>query len=230
MKFDNAYSLLLHLFDNGLLKGINLGLRGEYTVESTIQDPNLLNILNDVFGEWRWSNGGIIDEGYYELVKDKNGELAFAVNISTDILDFWGNPFEIEDILKIIVDELALNKINLDKYLEYQLVLDLELDYPDTKKTNFKLEKFEIYSTTIGDEIDTEIKSKRKEFDLFSVQQAVVDYLLKVHIENHKFDFTGFWLSIQHGNAIGPYYGIGHDFLEGLKEIFEKKRIDFELK
>jgi hypothetical protein len=230
MKFTNAYSLLLHLFNNGLLKGINLGLRGEYTVNTTIQDPNLLNILNDVFGEWRWSNGGVIDEGYYELVKDENGDLAFAVNISTDILDFWGNPFEIEDILKIIVDELALTKIDLDEYLEYQLVLDLELDYPDTKKTNFKLEKFEIYSATIGDEIDIEIKSKLKEFDLLSVQQVIVDYLIKVHMENHEFDFTGFWLSIQHGNSIGPYYGKGHDYIDGLKESFEEKPIDFELK
>ena len=42
MKFDNAYDLILHLFDNGLLKGIDLGIRGEYTIESTIQDMNLL--------------------------------------------------------------------------------------------------------------------------------------------------------------------------------------------
>ena len=230
MKFNNAYSLILHLFENGLLKGVDLGLRGEYTVNTTVKDANLLKILNDLFGEWRWSDGGVIDEGYYELVKDENGELAFDVGISTDILDFWGNPFNIVEILQIVVDVLDLSSIDKDEYLELQLILDLELDYPDTNKPIFDLQKFEIYSETEGDKIDAEVTKKLNDYNLTRLKELIVDYLVKVHKENHQYNFTGFRLTIDSGNSIGPYYGTGHEYYDGLKQSFEEFYIEYEIK
>ncbi len=230
MKFNNAYSLILHLYENGLLKGIDLGLRGEYTVDTTVKDPKLLKILNELFGEWRWSSGGELEEGYYELVRGENGELAFGISISTDILDFWGNPFEIEDILRIIVEELELTKVDMDEYLENQFILDLEIDYPNTNKPTFEIQKFEIYSDTKGDEIDIEIKTKLLENDLNRLKQMIADYLVNVHKQNHKFDFSGFQLIIDRRNSIGPYYGTGHEYFEGIKKVFKEKVIEFEMK
>ncbi len=228
MKFDNAYDLILHLFDKGLLRGIDLGIQGEFEIDSKIQDSDLLKLLNEIFGKWRWGPCVECDEGYYDLVKDGNGELAFSVSISSDILDFYGNPFEIEDILKIIVDELGLTKVDAEEYLEYQLVLDLELDYPDINKSEFDLTVFEIHGETEGDEIDKEILSKFKNFDVFKLKQAIVDYLVKVHKENHE-NFTGFSLLINNRNDIGPYDGTGHEFIDGLKEFFAAYPIEYEL-
>lgn len=229
MKFDNAYDLILHLFDKALLKGIELGIRGEYSIESTIQDSNLLELLKDIFGKWRWESGYAIYEGYYDLFKGEDGELGFSVSISSDILDFHGNPFEIEDILKIIVDELRLTKVDTEECLEYQLVLDLELDYPDINDSDFDLSEFEIHGETEGDEIDKQILSKLKNFDDVILKQMIVDYLVKVHKENHD-NFSGFSLSINNQNDIGPYYGTGYEYIDGLKEFFEGKIIDYELK
>jgi hypothetical protein len=227
MKFDNAYDLILHLFDNGLLKGIDLGIRGEYTIESSIQDTDLLKLLTEIFGKWRWGPCVACDEGYYDLVKDENGELGFSVSISSDIMDFHGNPFEIEDILKIIVDELGLTKVDAEEYLEYQLVLDLDLDYPDINDSDFDLSEFEIHGETEGDEIDKEIINNLKKSDIFKLKLVIVDYLVKVHRENHD-NFTGFSLSIDR-NYIGPYYGTGHEFIDGLKEFFAAYPIEYEL-
>lgn len=229
MKFDNAYSLILHLFDNGLLKGIFLGLRGEYTIEPTIKDSDLSKLLTEIFGDWRWGSSEDLDEGYYQLVKDENGDLAFSVGISSDILDFWGNPFDIEEILGILVEELGLTKIDIDEYLEYQIVLDLELDYHDTNKSKFDLQKFEIYSDNIGDEIDLEIKNKLKQIDLIRLKQVIVDYLVKIHKVNHEFNFTGFSLTITSGNAIGPYYGTGYEYIDRLKESYQDYYIEYEM-
>jgi hypothetical protein len=226
MKFDNAYDLVLHLFDKGLLKGILLGIRGEYSIDTTTHDSDL---LKEIFGKWRWGPCVACDEGYYDLVKDENGELVFSVSISSDILDFHGNPFKIEDILKIIVDELGLTEVDAEEYLEYQLVLDLELDYPDINKSEFDLTVFEIHGETEGDEIDKEILSKLKNIDVFKLKQAIVDYLVKVHKENHE-NFTGFSLLINNRNDIGPYYGTGHEFIDGLKEFFKAYTIDYNLK
>ncbi len=227
MKFDNAYDLILHLFNKGLLKGIELGIRGEYTVDITIHDSDLLELLKEIFGKWRWESGFATYEGYYDLIKVEDGDLGFSVSISSDILDFHGNPFEIEDILKIIVDELDLTKVDAEEYLEYQLVLDLELDYSDIHESEFDLSEFEIHGETEGDELDKELIDNFKKSDIFKLKQVILDYLVKVHKENHD-NFTGFSLSIDK-NSIGPYYGTGVEFIDGLKEFFEAYEINFNL-
>jgi hypothetical protein len=227
MKFDNAYDLVLHLFNKGLLKGIELGIRGEYTVDITIHDSDLLELLKEIFGKWRWESGFATYEGYYDLIKVEDGDLGFSVSISSDILDFHGNPFEIEDILKIIVDELGLTKVDAEEYLEYQLVLDLELDYSDIHESEFDLSEFEIHGETEGDELDKELIDNFKKSDIFKLKQVILDYLVKVHKENHD-NFTGFSLSIDR-NSIGPYYGTGVEFIDGLKEFFEAYEINYNL-
>jgi len=227
MKFDNAYDLILHLFNKGLLKGIELGIRGEYSIDTTTHDSDLLELLKEIFGKWRCESGYAIYEGYYDLIKVEDGELGFSVSISSDIMDFHGNPFEIEDILKIIVDELGLTKVDSEEYLEYQLVLDLELDYPDINDSDFDLSEFEIHGETEGDEIDKDIINNLKKSDIFKLKMVIVDYLVKVHRENHD-NFTGFSLSIDR-NYVGPYYGTGHEFIDGLKEFFAAYPIEYEL-
>jgi hypothetical protein len=227
MKFDNAYDLILHLFNKGLLKGIELGIRGEYSVDTTIHDSELLELLKEIFGKWRWESGFATYEGYYDLIKVEDGDLGFSVNIASDILDFHGNPYEIEDILKIIVDELSLTKVDAEEYLEYQLVLDLELDYSDIHESEYDLSEFEIHGETEGDELDKELIDNLKKSDIFKLKQVILDYLVEVHKENHD-NFTGFSLSIDR-NSIGPYYGTGVEFIDGLKEFFEAYEINYNL-
>lgn len=228
MKFNNAYSLILHLFDKDLLQGIDLGIRGDCSINSTIKDSGLLKILTEIFGEWRWGPGVSCEQGYYYFIKNEYGELGFDVRISSDILDSDGNPFEIEGILQILVHELGLNKIDAEESLEFQMVLDLELDYPDTKVSKFDLQLFEIYSNTIGDEIDLEIKNKLAEIDIVRLKHLIVDYLIKIHKKHHEINFTGFSLKIKSHNYIEYYDGIGHEFIDGLKEFFENYSLEYE--
>ena len=42
MKFKNAYNLILFLYNKGLLKGVYVGLRGEYEIETSIKNPTIL--------------------------------------------------------------------------------------------------------------------------------------------------------------------------------------------
>ncbi len=204
-----------------------MGIRGEYTVDTTIHDSDLLELLKEIFGKWRWESGFSTYEGYYDLIKVEDGDLGFSVSISSDILDFHGNPFEIEDILKIIVDELGLTKVDAEEYLEYQLVLDLELDYSDIHESEFDLSEFEIHGETEGDELDKELIDNFKKSDIFKLKQVILDYLVNVHKENHD-NFKGFSLSIDR-NSIGPYYGTGVEFINGLKEFFKAYEINYNL-
>ena len=229
MKFDNAYSLILHLFDNGLLKGIDLGNRGEYSINSTIKDSGLLKLLTEIFGEWRWGPGVASYEGYYDLIKNEYGELGFDVRISSDILESDGNPFEIEDILQILVNELGLTKINPEESLEFQMILELEIDYPDTKLSEFNLQLFEIHSYSKGDEIELEIKNKLAESDILRLKHLIVEYLVKVHKKHHEHSYTGFSLTINNYNYFVNYQGIGHEFIDGLKEFFENYSLEYEM-
>lgn len=42
MKFTDAYQLNLYLFNRGLISGLYLSERGEYEIESTIKDRELV--------------------------------------------------------------------------------------------------------------------------------------------------------------------------------------------
>src|SRR6056300_1558362 len=142
MKFTNAYELNLFLHKKGLIEGLHLGLRGEYKIETKIKDKALLKILNEIWADWRWGEDDgeayANHDGYYNLYLDSNDELSMNISIHDDILDFDGNPFDIEKILGIINKYLSLDCVDLDEYLEYQICLDLVLVYENLNKRVYK--------------------------------------------------------------------------------------------
>jgi hypothetical protein len=227
MKFDNAYDLVLHLFDKGLLTGLSLGIRGDYSIDPTIQDSDLLELLTEIFDEWRWNSGDATYQGWYEFGKGSDGNLGFQVYVSEDIKEHWGTPFDIEPILKIISDELLLSTIDKEEFLQYQICLDLEIEYPDISKLEYDLSVFKIRSRNEGDEIDEEINNKIQEVDLLKIQQLVIDNLAQTHKSEHC--YVGFSLIIEDDNDFNNYVGTGFETQDEIKDFLENYPIEFEL-
>ena len=69
-KFNNAYDLMLFLYNEGLFKGVYVGLRGEYQNETSIRNPKILSFLEEL-----WHDYAFIYGGFYNLILiDKRGE------------------------------------------------------------------------------------------------------------------------------------------------------------
>lgn len=232
MKFTNAYELILFLHKKGLIEGLDLGLRGEYQIITKINDNELLKILYEIWGDWRWGETeGVVNatySGWYDLNLDSNKELSMDVSINDDILEFYGNPFDIEKILGIISKHLSLKYVDNDEFLEYQICIDLELDYESLKERAHQSQIFSIKSVgDSDDELKLEILNKIKEQDIDKIKELVIDYVVLTHKENHK-SYKGFYLLIE-GNHISSYTGSGYEKVKGLRTFLESQLLEIDL-
>jgi hypothetical protein len=230
MKFSNAYELNLYLYKNGLIEGVDLGVRGEYKVQTKVADPNLLKILNETWGDWRWGENSegnnALKEGFYDLYLEKDGSLGMNVTIHEDLLDFFGNPFDIEELLAIPLETLSLDSIDIDDDLEYQLCLNIDLENQDVEGKVYQISGFNIKSYSKGDDIDKELSKKPDENALLEIKENILDYLLSVHKKNHS--YKGFTLKIE-DNYFSNYYGTGQSKVKDLRSFLEKQTVDIEI-
>ncbi|MCK0179106.1 hypothetical protein MWU50_07380 [Flavobacteriaceae bacterium S0862] len=231
MKFTNAYELNLLLYQKGLIDGLHLGIRGDYEIETKINDENLLNLLNKIWGAWRWDEtegeANATYGGFYDLYLDSNNELSMDVSINDDILDFNGNPFDIEKILGIISKYLSLDCVDQDEFLEYQICLDLELDYESLKEAIYQSPIFSIKSYENDTQLKLELLNKIKEQDIDKIKELVVDYLVLVHKEEHE-SYEGFSLTIE-DNYFSNYTGTGHEKVKGLRTFLESQLLEIDI-
>ena len=232
MKFTDAYQLILYLFNKGLISGLYLSERGEYEIESTTKDRELLKLLDQIWGDWRWGETdgepNAIHEGFYNLYLDSHDNLAMDVSINDNFLDSWGNPFEIEKILSIVCDNLSLDSIDKEELLEYQICVDVELEYEDIEKSDYTWSTFSIKSFDKDDELSKEINLKLNQQSLDIIKENIVQYLLEIHKKEHS-SYKGFSLIIV-DNYFSDYSGTGYGEDNGLKSFLENYRIDVELK
>lgn len=213
-KFNNAYDLMLFLYNEGLFKGVYVGLRGEYQNETSIRNPKIISFLEEL-----WHDYAFIYGGFYDLILiDKN--LGFTVNISDDILDFDGSPFEIEDILSIINEQLNLKSIDKKENLEYQICIDLELDIQNSENPECKFEQFAITSFQKGDKINEELTTKLKNYNISRIKEDIIKHCLKIHKTHH--NYQGFTLKIE-DNGISRYEGTGYEEIKNLKQFLQAK-------
>jgi hypothetical protein len=217
MKFNNAYDLILFLYNKGLFKGLQVSLKGEYEIETSIKNPRILSFLEDI-----WHDYSFIYQGFYDLILDDKN-LGFTINITDDILDFDGSPFEIEDILSIINEQLNLKSIDKGENLEYQIYINLELEYQNSEKTEYKFQQFTISSFQKDDEISKELDTKLKNHNLTMSQRDILDYCLKIHKKHH--NYRGFNLKIEE-NYISRYDGTGYEEIKNLKQFLQAKEIN----
>jgi hypothetical protein len=217
MKFNNAYDLILFLYNKGLFQGLHVSLRGEYEIETSIKNPRILSFLEDI-----WNDFSFIYQGFYDLILDDKN-LGFTIDIADDILDFDGSPFKIEDILSIINEQLNLKFIDKEENLEYQICIDLELEYQNLEKTEYKFQQFTISSSQKDDEISKELSSKLKGYPLTKIKEDIVDYCLKTHKKHHSYE--GFGLKIE-DNDISRYDGTGCVEIKNLKQFLQAKEIN----
>lgn len=213
-KFNNAYDLMLFLYNKGLFKGVYVGLRGEYQNETSIRNPKILGFLEEL-----WHDYAFIYGGFYNLILiDKN--LGFTVTITDDILDFDGSPFEIEDILSIINEQLNLKSIDKEENLEYQICIDLELEIQNSENSIYKFEKFTITSFEKDNEINKELNDKLENYNTTRLKADITEYCLKTHKTRH--DYQGFTLKIE-DNDISRYDGTGYEEIKNLKQFLQAK-------
>lgn len=231
MNFKNAYDLNLFLFEKGLIEGLFLGIRGEYEIVSKIKDEKILNILNEIWGKWRWGETeGVVNAtfgGFYNLYVDYNNNLQMSNSIVDDILDFDGNPFDIEKILEIISEYLLLDNLDEDEYLEFQICLDLELDceiLEDVFSYNFS--DFKIKSYNKNDDLSKELSLKIVNQDIERLKSLILEYVIKIHKKNHYYE--GFSLKIEDNN-ITNYVGKGFEYINDLKTYMINQLIDFDI-
>jgi hypothetical protein len=232
MKFTDAYQLNLYLFNRGLISGLYLSERGEYEIESTIKDRDLLKLLDEIWGDWRWGEtdgeSNAIHGGFYNLFLDSHDNLAMDVSINDNFLDSWGNPFDIEKILSIVCDNLSLDSIDKEELLEYQICVDIELEYEDIEKSDYTWSTFSIKSFEEDDELSTELNLKLNQQSLDIIKKGIVQYLLEIHKKENS-SYEGFSLIIE-DNYFSDYSGTGCEEVNGLRSFLENYMIDIELK
>jgi hypothetical protein len=230
MNFKNAYELNSFLFEKGLLEGIHIGIRGEFEVITTIKDEKILKILKEIWGDWMWGategEANATYGGFYNLYIDSNN-LEMSNSIDDDILDFDGNPFDIEKILVIISDYLLLDNIDKEEFLEYQICLDIEMEYENLEESFFyDISDFKIKSFEKNDDLSKELLTKLTEHDIEKIKLLLLEYLIKVHNDNHS--YKGFSLRIQENN-ISNYNGTGFEKITSIKTFMENQLIDIDL-
>jgi len=230
MKFTNAYDLILFLFKNDLISGLYLGLRGEYEIKSRIKDIKLLKLLDEIWGDWRWGEtdgkANAIHEGFYNFSIDSKDVLVMELSVQDDILDYHGNPFEIEKILEIISDNIELDFIDEEECLEYQICIDIELKYENINNSIYDLSVFSIKSFESDDDKIKELTTKLDERTIKILKEKVVEYLLSIHKKNHNYD--GFSLIINE-NYFSNYTGTDLEEVKDIKSFLENYTLEFNL-
>lgn len=232
MKFTNAYELNLFLYKKGLIEGLYLGLRGEFEIETKINDNKLLKILHEIWGNWRWGESeeelNATYGGFYNLKLNSNDELTMDISINDDIRDFHGIPFDIEEILRIISKHLSLENVDNHDFLELQICLNMELDYENLNKKVYQSPIFSIKGYENDTQLKLELLNKTKKQELDKTKELVVDYLVLTHKKHHGSSYEGFFLTIE-DNYFSGYMGTGHEKVKGLRRFLESQLLEIDI-
>ena len=219
-KFNNSYELLNYLVRKKLLSGFYLSTAPMYfdlNLKTKINNTELLNHIETICNTWMVENA--INTGFYSFIFEENGELILDASIQDDLLNFYGNPFDLQKIFSIILEVLNINSFDKEEWFENYLELTIKF-----KRVNNNCQ-FEEFSIEL---IDEEYISKR-EFDnlknnsLIEIKKSLEQYF----IENIEIVCKDFSVSIIENNF--TEFNVFDKVNYQIKDFFIKDNINFDL-
>lgn len=195
-KFKNSYELIIDLVRNNLLSGFYLSsgrMHFDLDLETKIEDTKLLKHIDAICNSWMLENAK--NEGFYNFIFEKNGELILDVSTHDNLLDNYGNPFDLQEIFSIFLSILSINSFDKEEWFENFLELTINFERANNKCV-FEEFKFEL--------IDEEYISK-SEFDFLKnnlspeLKKSLEVYFIE-NIDNDYYGVYDFSVSIQENN------------------------------
>lgn len=195
-KFKNSYELIIDLVRNNLLSGFYLSSGRMYydlDLETKIEDTKLLKHIDAICNSWMLENAK--NAGFYKFIFEKNGELILDVSTHDDLLDNYGNPFNLQEMFSICLSILNMNSFDKEEWFENFLELTINFERANNNCV-FEEFKFEL--------IDEEYISK-SEFDFLKnnlsteLKKSLEVYFIE-NIDNDYYGISDFSVSIQENN------------------------------
>jgi hypothetical protein len=220
-KFKNSYELIIDLVRNNLLSGFYLSsapMYFELDLETKIEDTKLLKHINTICNSWMLENAK--NGGFYNFIFEENGELILDVSTHDDLLDNYGNPFDLQEIFLIFLSVLNINSFDKEEWFENFLELTINFERVNN---NCEFEEFKI------ELIDEEYISK-SEFDylknnlLIELKKSLEVYFIE-NIDNDYYGVSDFSVSIQENNFNSV--AISNQIKYQIKDFFMADNIKF---
>lgn len=220
-KFKNSYELIIDLVRNNLLSGFYLSsapMYFELDLETKIEDTKLLKHINTICNSWMLENAK--NGGFYNFIFEENGELILDVSTHDDLLDNYGNPFDLQEIFLIFLSVLNINSFDKEEWFENFLELTINFERVNNN-CEFKEFKIEL--------IDEEYISK-SEFDylknnlLIELKKSLEVYFIE-NIDNDYYGVSDFSVSIQENNFNSV--AISNQIKYQIKDFFMADNIKF---
>lgn len=220
-KFKNSYELIIDLVRNNLLSGFYLSsapMYFELDLETKIEDTKLLKHINTICNSWMLENAK--NGGFYNFIFEENGELILDVSTHDDLLENYGNPFDLQEIFLIFLCVLNIN--SFDKEELFENFLELTINF-ERVNNNCEFEEFKI------ELIDEEYISK-SEFDylknnlLIELKKSLEVYFIE-NIDNDYYGVYDFSVSIQENNFNSV--AISNQIKYQIKDFFMADNIKF---
>lgn len=220
-KFKNSYELIIDLVRNNLLSGFYLSsapMYFELDLETKIEDTKLLKHINTICNSWMLENAK--NGGFYNFIFEENGELILDVSTHDDLLENYGNPFDLQEIFLIFLCVLNINSFDKEEWFENFLELTINFERVNN---NCEFEEFKI------ELIDEEYISK-SEFDylknnlLIELKKSLEVYFIE-NIDNDYYGVYDFSVSIQENNFNSV--AISNQIKYQIKDFFMADNIKF---
>lgn len=222
-KFKNSYELIIDLVRNNLLSGFYLSSAPMYydlDLETKIEDSKLLKHIDTICNSWMLENAE--NAGFYNFIFEKNGELILDVNTHDDLLDNYGNPFDLQEIFSIFLSVLNINSFDKEEWFENFLELTINFE----RVNNIcEFEEFKI------ELIDEEYISK-SEFDYLKnnlsteLKKSLEVYFIE-NIDNDYYGVSDFSVSIQENNFNSVV--VSHEIKYQIKDFFINDDVSFPM-
>lgn len=222
-KFKNSYELIIDLVRNNLLSGFYLSSAPMYydlDLETKIEDSKLLKHIDTICNSWMLENAE--NAGFYNFIFEKNGELILDVNTHDDLLDNYGNPFDLQEIFSIFLSVLNINSFDKEEWFENFLELTINFE----RVNNIcEFEEFKI------ELIDEEYISK-SEFDYLKnnlsteLKKSLEVYFIE-NIDNDYYGVSDFSVSIQENNFNSVV--VSNQIKYQIKDFFINDNVSFSM-
>ncbi len=222
-KFKNSYELIVDLVRNNLLSGFYLSsapMYFELDLETKIEDIKLLKHIDTICNSWMLENAK--NAGFYNFNFEENGELILDVSTHDDLLDIYGNPFDLQEIFSILLSVLNINSFDKEEWFENFLELTINFE----RVNNIcEIEEFKI------ELIDEEYISK-SEFDYLKnnlsieLKKSLEAYFIE-NIDNDYYGVSDFSVSIQENNI--NCIVISNEIKYQIKDFFINDNVSFSI-
>lgn len=222
-KFKNSYELIIDLVRNNLLSGFYLSSAPMYydlDLETKIEDSKLLKHIDTICNSWMFENA--INAGFYNFNFEENGELILDVSTHDDLLDHYGNPFDLQEIFSIFLSVLNINSFDKEEWFENFLELTIIFE----RVNNIcEFEEFKI------ELIDEEYISK-SEFDYLKnnlsieLKKSLEAYFIE-NIDNDYYGVSDFSVSIQENNFNSVV--VSNQIKYQIKDFFINDNVSFSM-